>query len=227
MVLQDVSFSDGTRIFYEEENGSYSRYIEFGSNSQKMERIKKNPKLKDFIDTKTKKVNAGKFFYLGFIQTIASRLDDNQKKQLYNDIKKLHDRASSVYDSSLLNQAFLSTFGKYMPNHKIKCAAVFVAIYLAMIDLEDGKVQYPHSLGKTMVLMSCETIIFKHMDYRLVANMFKRKPKKTLYDDELIIEDYIDEEDSPYAKYNGFNGFDDDTIDIAFDGIPEATWNVD
>lgn len=62
MVLQDVSFSDGTRIFYEEENGSYSRYIEFGSNSQKMERIKKNPKLKDFIDTKTKKVNAGKFF---------------------------------------------------------------------------------------------------------------------------------------------------------------------
>ena len=30
-----------------------------------------------------------------------------------------------------------------------------------------------------------------------------------------------------YEKYNGYNGWDDDTIDQAFDGDPEATWNVD
>jgi hypothetical protein len=30
-----------------------------------------------------------------------------------------------------------------------------------------------------------------------------------------------------YEKYNGYNDFDDDTIDNAFEGDPEATWNVD
>jgi hypothetical protein len=28
-------------------------------------------------------------------------------------------------------------------------------------------------------------------------------------------------------KYGGYNGFDDEAIDEAFDGDPEATWNVD
>lgn len=30
-----------------------------------------------------------------------------------------------------------------------------------------------------------------------------------------------------YSKYGGYNGYDDDTIDSAFEGIPEATWNID
>ena len=30
-----------------------------------------------------------------------------------------------------------------------------------------------------------------------------------------------------YEKYNGYNGWSDDVIDDAFDGDPEATWNVD
>lgn len=32
---------------------------------------------------------------------------------------------------------------------------------------------------------------------------------------------------SSYSKYGGYNGFDDQTIDEAFDGNPELTWNVD
>ena len=32
---------------------------------------------------------------------------------------------------------------------------------------------------------------------------------------------------SQYSQYGGYNGYDDDTIDSAFDGIPEATWNID
>ena len=35
------------------------------------------------------------------------------------------------------------------------------------------------------------------------------------------------EDGSSYSKYGGYNGYDDDTIDSAFEGIPEATWNVD
>ena len=44
--------------------------------------------------------------------------------------------------------------------------------------------------------------------------------------------DYVDdiepfEIDPKYRKYGGYNGFDDDTIDDAFEGDPRNTWNVD
>lgn len=37
-------------------------------------------------------------------------------------------------------------------------------------------------------------------------------------------EDYYDD---GYSKYGGYNGYDDDTIDSAFEGNPELTWNID
>lgn len=33
--------------------------------------------------------------------------------------------------------------------------------------------------------------------------------------------------ESSYEKYGGYNGYDDDAIDNAFEGDPENTWNVD
>ena len=41
--------------------------------------------------------------------------------------------------------------------------------------------------------------------------------------------DYYDyDDDGPsYSKYGGYNGWDDNTIDEAFDGNPELTWNID
>lgn len=40
--------------------------------------------------------------------------------------------------------------------------------------------------------------------------------------------DYDEEDYEPsYDRYGGYNGYDDDTIDDAFDGDPDATWNVD
>ncbi len=42
--------------------------------------------------------------------------------------------------------------------------------------------------------------------------------------------DDIDEDGnyrSSYSQYGGYNGYDDDTINSAFEGNPEATWNVD
>lgn len=30
-----------------------------------------------------------------------------------------------------------------------------------------------------------------------------------------------------YSKYGGYNGYDDETIDSAFEGMPDATWNID
>lgn len=61
-------------------------------------------------------------------------------------------------------------------------------------------------------------------------------------DKELANEEYYDQEESlydndnswegepgwgSYEKYGGYNGYDDFTIDAAFEGDPEATWNVD
>ena len=39
--------------------------------------------------------------------------------------------------------------------------------------------------------------------------------------------DHWDEDSPSYSKYGGYNGWDDNTIDEAFDGNPELTWNVD
>lgn len=38
---------------------------------------------------------------------------------------------------------------------------------------------------------------------------------------------YQNDDDGPYSKYGGYNGWDDNTIDDVFDGNPELTWNVD
>lgn len=35
------------------------------------------------------------------------------------------------------------------------------------------------------------------------------------------------ESDSSSSQYGGYNGYDDDTIDDAFNGDPDLTWNVD
>lgn len=35
------------------------------------------------------------------------------------------------------------------------------------------------------------------------------------------------DDDGPYSKYGGYNGWDDNAIDEAFDGNPELTWNID
>ncbi len=39
---------------------------------------------------------------------------------------------------------------------------------------------------------------------------------------------YDDFDDQPsYSRYGGAHGYDDDTIDNAFEGDPEMYWNID
>lgn len=221
MVKKEIEFNDGTRIFYEEENGSMQRFIEYGYTPFEKDQIEKYPQLKSHFDKSVRKWNCGKYYYLDVLSGIACKLNDSQRQQLYNELKELHDKAGKEYDSSIINKDFLRTFGKYWQGNEKQCAAFFVTIYLAMLDLEQDKENYPRSLGKTMVLKSCEAVILKNVDYREAATMFERK-KGTISNDY----DYSESE-SRYEKYNGYNGYDDDTIDDGFDGHPEATWNVD
>ncbi len=221
MVKKEIKFSDGTRIFYEEENGILHRFIEYAYSPYEKIQLKKEPYLKELLDKQKRKYNAGKYYYLKKLQGLLYELNETQRNQLYSELKELHDKTGQEYDSKIINKDFLATFGKYWRGNEIQCAAFFVTIYLAMLDFEESKWQYPNSLGKTMVLKSCEAVILGGKDPREAATMFERK-KKTISDD------YVDwESDSRYEKYNGYNGYDDDTIDEAFDGHPEATWNVD
>jgi len=48
--------------------------------------------------------------------------------------------------------------------------------------------------------------------------------------DDAFCENDSDDEDQyghSYEKYGGYNGWSDDAIDDAFEGDPDATWNVD
>lgn len=221
MVEQEIKFNDGTRIFYEVVNGKVQRFIEYSYSPREMELIKKNTQIKSVLDSKIRKWNCGKYYYLGILYGISSGLNESQKHKLYNELKELHDKVGTQYDPHIKNKDFLTTFGKYWKGNEKQCAAFFVTIYLAMLDWEVGKKDYPNSLGKTMVLRSCEAVILKNVGYREAATMFDWKKDTPSCD-----YDYS-EGDSRYEKYHGYNGYDDDTIDEAFDGFPEATWNVD
>ena len=224
MIQKELNFKDGTRIFYEETNGRVQRFIEYALSPMEKEQIRKEIILESVFEPIARKYNAGKYYYLSILQNTVLKLDRSQKIQLYNDLKNLHDRTSAEFDFSILKNGFLDTFGKYWPGNEHQCASFFTLIYLAMIDLEQGKSIYPHSRGKTMVLKSCEAIILKGANYEDAARMFERQNDDVSYND---WHGNYDVEDFPYEKYHGYNGYDDDTIDEAFDGYPEATWNVD
>ena len=66
-------------------------------------------------------------------------------------------------------------------------------------------------------------------DYRKPAVLLSDYiPKeKTSYSDDYYYDNYEDDYDDGYSKYGGYNGYDDDTIDSAFEGNPELTWNID
>ena len=50
--------------------------------------------------------------------------------------------------------------------------------------------------------------------------------EKTFYSDDYYYDNY-DDDDNGYSKYGGYNGYDDQTIDDAFEGDPSLTWIID
>ena len=224
MVRKEYTFSDGTRIFYEEIDGFLQRVIEYSYTQEEKQRIEKYPQIENIIASQVRKYKANMNYYLDIVWGIARKLNQDKRSQLYNELKELHDKVGNVNDSQIINKDFLRTFGKYWSDNQVQCAAFFTTIYLAMLDMEEKKKKNPEFEGKSFILRFLETIILKDEDPRDPATYLDRtqKPRK----DDIWSDDYSNV-DSPYEKYNGYNGYDDDTIDEAFDGYPKATWNVD
>ena len=58
-----------------------------------------------------------------------------------------------------------------------------------------------------------------------MSDRIPKAKERSSYDDYDYYRD--DDDEGPYSKYGGYNGWDDNTIDEAFDGNPELTWNID
>ena len=60
----------------------------------------------------------------------------------------------------------------------------------------------------------------------LLSDSIKKPKSHSNYTDYRYDDEYDDDKGS-CSKYGGYNGWDDNTIDEAFDGNPELTWNID
>lgn len=178
-------------------------------------------------------VNAGKYYYLEIIQNRHPPLDI----VLRNSISNLYRLATETYNVEIFKKATDGELCK-INNSKTRTevAAILLIIYLAMVDLEETH-KYQVGFGKRMVHDSCMAVMDGRLDYRAAAVMFQKRHEPKADDCE---EDYSydystgcgditdwDNYGKSGEKYGWYNGFSDDVIDDAFDGRPEATWNVD
>ena len=206
MVQQILNWPKGSRIYYETCNGNITRFVHY-SKGQKNE-------------------NAGKYYYLKILQKVLKiRLAKAKLSELYNDLIYVCDKTTSQYDQAL-KEELCRRFGRYIPNDE-DIEVFFTIIYLAMVDMEAGKLNHPHWLGKRMVLNSCKAVLLNDVDYKDVAEMYQQHHIKEDSSSDVNYEDSDSYSQPSYEKYGGYNDYDDDTIDYGFDGHPEATWNVD
>ena len=88
---------------------------------------------------------------------------------------------------------------------------------------------YLRDLDKWEGVEDCPSNTSKYYHYEvpkvLISEAIKRKETRNsaYYDNN----QFEDEEDWGQSKYGEYNGWDDNTIDEAFDGNPELTWNID
>lgn len=200
MIQQKLKWKDGSRIYYDKDlDNCVRRCVEFSSGH--------------------KVKNAGKYYYLKELERFRNNNNKDVIVSIYNDLKAIHAKVTSSYDHNL-EKELCNRFSKYGANTPV----FFSIIYLAMLDMESSGIKSKWK-GKDIVLKSCKAVMLDNMGYEEAAIMFQKKPLSAK-------EDYYESDDTyndwpSYEEYGGYNDYDDDTIDIAFEGDPTATWNVD
>ena len=136
------------------------------------------------------------------------------------------------YDNIILCKGGDISLDKYGPNVEVKGGE------WSVYDVYEGKLIKVHSHDeaycyKTKKVSETDNT---HKDDRdkldfdpprvLLSDSIKRPKSQSNYTDYRYDDEY-DADEGPYRKYGGYNGWDDNTIDEAFDGNPELTWNID
>lgn len=75
MVQKEITFKDGTRIFYEKTNGRVQRFIEYALSPMEKEKIRKEIISGLLFETNVNKYNAGKYYYLSILQNTVLKLN--------------------------------------------------------------------------------------------------------------------------------------------------------
>lgn len=134
MVLQEVKFQDGSRIYYKYENSTYRRVIQYSFDY--------------YVD------NAGKYYYLKVLEDYR---DIGSK--VYLDLKHICELTTANYSPDV-NMQIGRNFTKepYGDYESI----LFTVIYLAMVDMEESKkdASWP---GKWLVLESCRQVLLENV----------------------------------------------------------------
>jgi hypothetical protein len=81
---------------------------------------------------------------------------------------------------------------------------------------------YIYNLSEEEMFHKFGYYLYEDKEYQQLKEKFTKKPHKFSSDD-----DSYDDFELEYDKYDGAYGYDDDTIDNAFNGDPENYWNID
>lgn len=178
---------------------------------------------KRYINYGAGDINAGKYYYLNVLSTF--HLGNSFLRDLLmNSITNLYNLTSGVYSQETFVKATGDNIRKITDfNYRCQMSMFLLVIYLAMIDLEENS-HFPKGSGKRMVYESCREVLINGMDYKKAAVMFQKE--RTDPSISFLNHDW-DDYGTSGSNYGWYNDYSDDVIDDAFDGHPEATWNVD
>lgn len=190
MVQTIINWPDGSRIYYKTDTlGNVRRCVDFADG--------------EGID------NAGKYYYL--------RILENYKdigNRTYQDLEYICNMVSDRYSLDV-EKELCRRFSDRIYGEGNGACIFMTIIYLAMIDLEEGKKHY-NWLGKELVLNSCKAVLIDGISYEKAAVM---GPKTIVVNGELY-DDYDDEEEEEDDERTfGWTAHDiDEAYDIAYEG---------
>lgn len=181
------------------------------------------------IDYGDGEYDAGKYYYLNVLESLRSEkpISDILQKSISN----LYQITGKTYDGDGFWNAIKLEINKLSDiNAQWQIYALLLIIYLAMVDLEESN-KYLSEFGKTMVYESCITVLKGEKGYKDAAIMFQKTPDlistNSNSDDNFQNHNNWDDYGKSGEDYGWYNDYSDDVIDDAFDGHPEATWNID
>lgn len=124
-----------------------------------------------FVTINGEKHRAGKYYYLNVLESISDYPSLNN--QMLSWIMNIYNATNAVYNPDIIR--YVSDIQRCMTAPELAGIDAFLTvIYLAMFDLETSK-SFPNSLGKDMVLRSCQAVLLKQKTAKEAAVMFEKK----------------------------------------------------